>query len=327
MIVGTVLFDTNVWRHLASDENAVRAKRVLRELRLQGTISPAVVDELVRTPDSETLRRLMTVACRRWWTRLPPMGSLDAEQLIEAIRRHRPGWLRGQPDVRTWSRERGAYLTNDDTSFWKLVEKKPEQYAGSLGLHREISAAQEKNTRQARKGLPPFQQTRPAEALAQTLTLSLPGTELHRRPIESWRYQAGISVMGRLDPSQAGPMFRRWVSCFVDLDRVTKIDWWRFWAEDVEPGDVSREWIRSAVFHLQATRRVGSGVAGDLGLVGHLLDVQVFATCDRPLSEILARLRPETPFPFADVVYATNLSGLLEHLHSRYERSSSSLAH
>lgn len=309
-----VLFDTNVWRHLAAHDRAMETRAALKSAGRRGAVSPLNMDELVRTPDDVQLRAMVDVACRRWWVRLMPIGFLDVEQLVSAIRRHRPEWVRRDPDWKRFAYERGAYLTNDHNSYWKAVRQHPREYADSNEQNDEVRRIQEATTREAKKVVPHFDSSRVGDAMVEPLEVSLPGTTVHGRTIESWRFQCANSVWLRLDPRESGPMGALWFDCFIERSAISPSDWWSFWADAVTPVDVSREWLRCATFHLQATRKVGPGVAGDLALVSHLVDVGAFATCDRPLFEIVEKIRPVAPVKLASVLYGPDLNALLPQL-------------
>ena len=306
-----VLFDTNVWRHLADRDRAMETRAALKSAVRRGAVSPLNIDELVRTPDDAQLRAMVDVACRRLWVRLMPIGFLDVEQLVNAIRRYRPKWMRRDPDWKSFAYERGAYLTNDRNSFWRAVTEHPREYASANEQSDDVRRLQETSTRDAKNVVPHFDSTRVGDAMVEPLEVSLPGTTMHGRAIESWRFQCANSVWLRIDPRESGPMGALWFDCFVERSSISPSDWWSFWADDVTPADVSREWLRCATFHLQATRKVGPGVVGDLALVSHLVDVGAFATCDRPLFEIVERIRPVAPFELATVLYGPDLNSLL----------------
>lgn len=305
-----VLFDTNVWKHLASQKTSDQLRRSLRGLKLRGAISPVVVDELVRTPQFETRDAQLAVACRHWWKRLMPNALLDAEQLIGAVRRHRQDWLRAEPDHRKWTYERAAYL-GDSKGYWAHVRKYPRAHAEANRWNDRVREVQADTTRLAREDAGPFDSTDVLEAMNAPIRIEAPHTHLHGRVVESWRYQAARTVWALLDPTQSGPMYRMWHECFLDLGRITLADWWDLWIEAVDPADVSRQWLRSAVFHLQATRKVGPGVAGDLALSTHLVDVGTLATFDRPYFEILDRVTRVSPFPVATPLHANNVQDLV----------------
>jgi hypothetical protein len=314
---GIVLLDTNVWRPLLDHDAAVGFRRTLKSTGRIGAISPLVFDELVETPVAATRDGLLRLAGRSsWWRRLLPICMLDAQQLVASIRLHRPDWLLPSPDLKKWHYERGAYGTTRHKSFYTNVRDYPEAYAKGSGPNDRIRRLQMETTRMAKKVGPHFDSTDVASAMTDRIGVDMPGTPMHGWSVESWRFQAANTIWNRFDTRDSGPIPAMLLACFVDRSRITPAGWLDFWANRVCPSDASREWLRCALFHLQATRKVGSGVSGDLGLVGHLVDIDTFVTFDKPFFECLERVRPAAPFPFARVVYAKDLEGLLPQLRS-----------
>jgi hypothetical protein len=301
-----VFFDTNVWKFLIDEQACNALRQTLRARRLRGAVSPLVIDEIVRT-QRETLRDdQLRAACRGWWRRLMPAGLLDVEQLVGAIRIRRPAWLKAAPDLRTWAWERGAYLDSPN-GFWRTVRRAPAQYAASNIPNEDVRAYQQQITRQARSSVPGWNQANVEEFMSQMTQVEAPGRAVDGLPIAAWRYQAANLVSTELASSA---MYRRWFECFIDARAVSEGAWWSFWAGEITPQEVSRHWLRPATFHLQAARKAGSGVAGDLIMTTHLIDVAFFVTFDRPFFEILERVVAAAPFPTAGPVLARSIKDL-----------------
>src|SRR5262249_38656502 len=100
----------------------------------------------------------------------------------------------------------------------------------------------------------------------------------------------------------------------VEPTALTEEDWWRFWAYEVTPQEISRHWLRPAVFYLQAARRPTPGVAGDLALTTHLVDVDVFVTSDGPFFEILEKVTAAAPFATARPMRVLEIDDLSDRL-------------
>jgi hypothetical protein len=309
---GLALIDTNVWKYLTNEALLKRFRAAMSQRRIRGAVSPLIIDELVRIERDAERASQLRVACRRCWTRLLPMGLLDMKQLTDAIRIHRPEWLLAEPDVKRYVYEKVAYLTHGMDGFWQVAKNDPAGYARMLRPNEEIRREQQNTTKLAKAAVGlHFNSTDVTAAMSAPMTVGWPDAS-HPRLIESWRYQNAHSARIQLSPSLSGPMSDVWLSCYVDLSRIELADWFEFWADQITPIEASHFWLRSAVFHLQATRRVGPGVSGDLAIAGHLADVGTFITLDSSFGQIIERIRLSAPFSVARPIYANQYDELLD---------------
>jgi hypothetical protein len=92
-----IFLDANVWRRL-SDAQAIEPLR-MRAKADEGhiLIAPAVVYEMLRTPDPALRARLVRAVNLGSWKR--PMTEIFEECCdVRAVIRRPPEWLRGRPD-------------------------------------------------------------------------------------------------------------------------------------------------------------------------------------------------------------------------------------
>ena len=228
------------------------------------------MDELVMTQKLSLRDGMVRVAARSWWLRLLPIGLLEVQQLVDALKVHRREWLRNPPDLRTFHHELGAYTGNGAGTYWHAVRNRTDGYIEMSETNTEIRAYQHQTTKVARQTSLPFDTI----DLGAAMSARFPGPI----NIESWRIQASRMIPAWV---AALPQLRTWFDCFVDQTRIRNDDWLQFWAESVSPAEASRAWLRCAMFHLQASRRPNNGVAGDLAIASYLVDVDFFATKDQ----------------------------------------------
>jgi hypothetical protein len=307
-----VLIDTNVWKHLVDRQTLSVFRGILKTKSERGAVSPLIVDELVRIDEDAERTVQVTEACQSHWRRLLPIGLLDMMQLAEAIRKHRPEWVRPRPDLKLYAHEKGAYLSHAADGFWQVVRRNSAGYARLNASNEAVRSSQQMTTRHAKlSAILPFDSVDLLTSLTAPIKLDWPNT-WSSRTVESWRYQSANLVRTLLRPQLSGPMPSLWLGCFIDLNRIQLQDWCSFWADQISPTEASHFWLRAAVFQLQATRKIGPGVAGDLAIAGHLADVQTFVTLDSAFGEIIERIRQVAPFPVAKAIYARQYPNLIE---------------
>jgi hypothetical protein len=128
-------------------------------------------------------------------------------------------------------------------------------------------------------------------------------------PVEAWRavcrdfywYQLvsshALAVLSRRDTTTAD-----WVGAYVNLRRLhsDRAEFTKFWLEDVRAEALPREWLRWAVNLLQADRKVTSGNPVDEQHSSYLVDCDLFLSADGPYVSLLAEVREDAPFSFAE---------------------------
>src|SRR4051812_11681891 len=94
-----VLLDTNVWREIVDGNSVQELRKTARAANLRVLAAPAVVHEILRTPDLALRRRLVKAVTLGVWQRMMPEVYVESQHLIEVFKRRRPTWLLGQPDL------------------------------------------------------------------------------------------------------------------------------------------------------------------------------------------------------------------------------------
>lgn len=240
------MLDTNVWRYIVDQDGAAELRGLARDCDLRIAVSPAVVFEQLRLHDRVLRKRLIDVTTRQWWKRLMPEAFVECQELVSAVRGHRPTWIVDRPSTqatRTYHRNRADW----EGGFWLRARKVPARQAAyneTLGDAR-IEAAREQVA---------TQRLRARESKLTLDTVSLAAPEVRDcvvqvesstpRRIELWRVGAAnhfvSEVHGTLGGSQT---YRDWLDPFIDdrlmLDREA---WLAFWLE-VDASEVPTQWL------------------------------------------------------------------------------------
>jgi hypothetical protein len=296
-IGGRVLLDTNVWSNLAEHRAVDDVQRVARKVRVQIVACPAVVYEILRSPDPNYRRRDLRAITRRAWTR--PMTEIfeQSQQPLHAIRSRHPEWLVDQPDLRWWHRLKWDWAGDHPPSrgsiggFWWRARNDPSResrmLAATEGDRMEKARESQRSAREA-MGTRTFEQTVLKEW---TSKFDVPTPGCDGTPFATWR---GDSIRrwteGLFDPS-APPMHREWLAPFLDLTRL-RVDfprWVRFWVDEVSEAELLLEWLAWAFQVVSSKRRLTRGTPGDCQIGLYLADCERFVTCDKTFAEIAER--------------------------------------
>jgi hypothetical protein len=99
-----VLLDNNVWRRVADDGVAQVLRRRSKEAGAAVLVAPAVVYEMLRTPNPATRDRLIKTVTLGSWTRLRTEVYYACAEVRNLVTRHRRHWLIEHPDLRSYYR-------------------------------------------------------------------------------------------------------------------------------------------------------------------------------------------------------------------------------
>src|SRR4051794_5348345 len=102
-----ILMDTNVWNYIVDADGIETLRKASRASGVRIVACPAVAYECLRVPDPVVRKRRGKALAREEWSRLMPEAFSEAEDMLAEIRRLRPEWLLGAPDLRDWYRNRG----------------------------------------------------------------------------------------------------------------------------------------------------------------------------------------------------------------------------
>lgn len=294
-----VLLDSNIWRYVVDAGAEDDLLRLAGGRACEIQIAPAVVFEALRLEDIAIRDALVELMTNRRFTRLMPEAYSESEELLNEIRRHRPEWLRQQPDTQFFNNCRLDWTSA--SGFWARVESSPSSEANRLnpiqqpigeGALQEAKLGKEEMSRSGWKRNPRMDKT--------FVRFAEPTPGWRGDDVEAWRAMRWVSVSAGI--RQNGNAYRDWIAPFVEVDDglPESSEWLEFWLYTAERKKLPRQWMRWAHSFAQRFRRVTTGSPADTQLFTHLLDADVFISSDRALVAILEECRPYAPRPLAD---------------------------
>jgi hypothetical protein len=313
-----VLLDTNVWSNLVRENQVESLRKVAKANHVDIVASPAVVYELLRTPNAEYRKRDLKAVTLSSWLR--PMSELYqlAEELRSEITRLRPEWLRNPPDLASWYAQRADWTSS--IGFWQRARHQPDL------VHQVIATLEEDQIGKARLIAKANRESMPLEFAELDLSLST-SVFLERYkgwngdPFESWRREAiqmwmeGLFITSRT-------VYREWLEPWVDLTKIKRDrpSWIKFWVYEVDRDRMPLHWLAWAFSTVTATRKVTTGTPVDCQIGLYLPACEYFATSDRVFGEIVDKVRRWSPVGLGEVnvlpVGQEGASNLIEFLGS-----------
>jgi hypothetical protein len=316
--VRRVLFDANVWRHIADADCAHKVDAVCRRRGLEVLVAPSVVYEALRTGDARLRARLAEAMTRSGWRRLMPEAFDECEEFLSETQRLRSEWLRppGPTVVRDanqndWnSRERGA--------FWDRLRRAPDTVAGHVGVLEgdTIQTARADARQHRRRFLEGGIHFESIDLNRMSLPLQSDDPQWNGVSVESWR----LTALAWATESLVEPPYLDWIGEMVRLpDHLfNSRSWATFWLRDVASYRLPRWWLRGACEVLQSSRKISDGTPCDAQLATHLVACHYFMTYDWAFSEILEKCRAAAPMRMGRTIWIPTDSdpaaNLLAHL-------------
>jgi predicted nucleic acid-binding protein len=293
-----VLLDTNLWRRVV-DAGALQSLRsTARSSNAEIQIAPAVVYEMLRTPNHALRKRLVKAVTFGWWTRLMTDVFEESQDLLSVLRRRREGWLRDESDLARFHALRADWAGG--RGFWWRARKNPKQESDYLmSLEGDVLSAARAEATERRASMRHLQFD----------SVSLTGWNARPRgvipgwrgdDIEPWRLDAANiwwrALVARPDQPQLD-----WLGPFIYVQAVSRAhaDWNRLWFYEVTRAELPREWARWAVMFLQGLRKVTPGTPADNQIAVYAYDTDLFVSGDGAFVDIVNKVRPEAPAPWA----------------------------
>lgn len=279
--------DTNVYSAIAKAGEVEEVRSLLSRRGAEVVASVTTLAEVWRIRDDDAraneMKAVTAVASRL----LASDSYLHAQELLQAIRRHEPQWLRVHPDT---SRIQPLL------AFWLR----------SLGkLRRDprwVPRGQQQFEQDSEAGLQLFRQDQKAKR-----TFQLIKTELRKYvtilgvdvPIEDlntfWRLHSMAvwrrAIVDRIPESRdyadwLGPYLR--AGAWRDAPSLL-----RFWLAEVDENEVPRNRITALTEYFQTRHKITHGNANDALHAVYLVDCDVFLTADRRFQETLGHVLGE----------------------------------
>jgi hypothetical protein len=227
--------------------------------------------------------------------RLMPDAYSESMEILRAIERLRPDWLRETPHLHFFDR-----LTKDWTrrmgGIWIDWGRSPQKAAAFLeGVEAEMIEAGKLQTDLARKEMieAGWKSNPRLDKTFASFSDSVPGWS--GDSLEAWRVERFTTLTNGL--ARFGNAHRDWIAPFVELDDglLESPAWGQFWFYLVDKNALPRQWIRWAYSFAQRFRKPTQGAPGDVQLSTYFLETDVVATADKALLAILEECRPYAP--------------------------------
>ena len=322
-----VLLDTNVWSRIADYGYGRRLATELKSSDARLVVAPAILTEASANPDVASRNAILRLIADSRWRRgrLPPEVSQTSAELVAAIRRYRPKWIRenGRDDTGQWMR----LWTRD---VYDEADRDPGRYAAAATRVNRLSDAPkavEANQKFNRDGA---RESGLLSAFPDIVFRALPDQTLpkwwaDRQSVPAWSTQSADCWWNGLYERLAPPRrssFRDWTEHCLNLRAIRgdQQGFYSMWWDEVSPADMPRNWITWAVGFLQLGRSLSLSNAVDQQIATYLFDADIFVTGDSRFADVLEQVAPVAPAPMAGVRRVQTepepfLGSLLEALH------------
>jgi len=301
--------DTNLWSRIGDQDRSAAFEALVDKREVLVVVPPSTLLEVLRLPEVEPRRRIISALTARPRVRLPSEAQLESDEVVAEARRTRPAWCRFMPDTARIARL-NAFWTK---GVWRSAREHPETLHDYLQRDSDfLHALFQAQLRQRHEVLRSrFDITRLA-SLQATPRPEVPPEYLSGwdgAPVDLWRIQTRdlywhqlAVVTPRAELTNEDTTYADWVGAELDLRRVTsdRADFTRFWLQDVELTAIPRNWSRWAVQTVQADQKVTPGNPADAQHSAYLLDCDVYLTSDVRYARTLAAVREQAPFEIAD---------------------------
>lgn len=284
----SVLLDSNIWRYLVAEGNALELAKIARRLRLEIQVAPAVVFEALRTGDPVLRRQLVSAMTLKAWRRLLPEAYEEASEVLGELRRLRPSWIHGGTEPEVIKRLRFDWLRSSG-GWWDRAAKDTAAEAGRISAlgddTLERARAHALNSRE--RALEAKLSFDGIQLLRARVRYGVPTPGWDGEEVEPWRV-AGHAVFTRALLEIEEGAYCDWLGPFLDLEaiRASRSSWLRFWLYEADSKRLPRCWLRWAFEHLQMFRKVSDGTPCDAQLGTYLMTCEHFVSADRIMVSI-----------------------------------------
>jgi hypothetical protein len=273
---------------------------VAKANRVDIVASPAVVYELLRTPNAEYRKRDLKAVTLSSWLR--PMSELYqlAEELRSEITRLHHSWLRDSPDLASWYAQRADWTSSK--GFWLRARRYPDfTHQVIANLEKDRIDVARRESKVTRDWMPFEFDNLDLAQFTSTFAGHPDGWEGDR--YEAWRADAyGMWTQGLITRSGRA-VYREWLGPWIDLTRVSQNEsaWIKFWVYEVERDRMPLHWLAWAFPIAAATRKTTLGTPVDCQIGLYLPACEFFVTGDRAFAEIVDKVRRWSPVGLGEV--------------------------
>ena len=301
-----ILLDTNVWRYIVDARAMQEVRKVSQKNGKRILVAPSTVYETLRMTDSDLRNKVISFMADKAWIRLMPEAFSECEELKNEIRRVRPDWLRGKPDLVMYKRLRFDWRRSNG-GFWSRVLAMPEAELAALnalGDAETLDQARRASVRSREHALTLSQKE------GSVRLNKVRGRDPDELPgcgdddIDFWRLTAR-SVFKKLFEEYVLRGFRHgyldWLEGEVDIASVLAdpVSFNRFWLYDSELEALPRFWLRGAFDFLQVWHKVNDGTPCDSQLGTYLPEADIVVSADKNFVKFVTRCSDEGPIRVA----------------------------
>ena len=300
------ILDTMIWSYIADRDEGLALEALEDRLRLALVIPPSILLEALRTPVPTVRSRIVRTICTRPGQRVHPPSEAqqEADELVAAVRKHRPEWLRSFPrDDKVPGLE--AFWTR---KLWQEAQRNPQETAelASVSTSSEQDAEVLLQIQRALKNsVKGSGEAGTAEWFAD-LTGQPEEIKIgwNGERIEAWRFENAMYWWTHLCEASrqrdttpldwAGPWLK------TNVIRRDRRSWNCFLYHEVSAIELRRSWIRTSLPWAQLATRISGGNPRDAQHAAYLFDADIFVTADRRFAKVLDVLRSDAPASFAE---------------------------
>lgn len=284
-----VYLDTNVHSYLFEADEARDARDYFRRSEVEVLVGDEVLLETLHIKESRIRRRrLKTLRTVGGTHVVPPTPYREAMEILAEVKRCRPRWLEPHPDesmVKKFLRINHSQW--NDFKYDRLPE--PTLVVAEYKLAAEPAT---------KKSLDDQRIVRTHRREAGTLELRVDDAELQGylnlfgQPERYWRISSMVVWRRALDGHPAMRDYKDFLGPYL-RSTIDSREWAMFWIRDVRGEALQLGRLRSNMEFFQTTQKISHGNPIDAGHGVHLVDCNLFLTCDRVFFNVLESIVKE----------------------------------
>lgn len=287
-----VYFDTNLYKYIVECGEVPFVADMLRKHKLKLLASLSNLTELLANPNEDQMfKEVKSLRAISDFHEEIPQPYLHAKEVLMAISRLRPKWLRPLIDRRQidyylkekrllWARVRRSDYPVDDPPFLAY------RHTAETGIS-EIRNLQRTIRSELLKGNNLWEMRIQRKSINIDLEQSVVPVDWDDPEIW-WRTDCmatWFESLVRLQPALRD--YNDFLSPYVDAEKFIGDDYSQFWMKDVKAKWVPRNRLMALAGFYQLKRKITHGNAEDLNHASHLLDVDYFLTADKSFYGVL----------------------------------------
>jgi hypothetical protein len=297
-----IILDTNLWSEIGKEDTGPEFASVLRDIGNTVVLPPSLLAEVMQTPEAGRRRRVEAMWSTRG-IRLRAEADLCTDELCAALQRGRPNWLRAKPDSaaterwrRLWTKRHWMSARYESEKFHQQMLTRPSAAAAAAWFEAQLSNRQSMmDAGVSGDFIDLHMRCSPEESIH-----LIGGWDGSRTA--AWRVQIGDYYWQVLTRGAANDTERQWLAAYLNIGSAiaNASDYRQLWFEELQPADISRQWLRFAVGHTQLSRKVKKSNALDAQHSTYLVDADLFLSGDQAFVAALQEVRRQAPFAFAE---------------------------